>query len=80
MVWMFVAAVAMGLVLGLWLRLRVYAVFAASAGVVAACIAFAPFSGWSLLSGLVYCASLVSTLQIGYLAGTALSCAFGRDF
>ena len=78
MLWASFAAVGTGLVLGLVLRLRAYVVFVASAATVVACAALAPFADWSLFTGIACCAGLVTMLQMSYLAGSALSCAFSR--
>ena len=65
--WAFVVASATGLLLGLWLR--VFAVLAASLVTVFACIVLAPITNWSLLTGIVFCAGLLATLQVSYLVG-----------
>lgn len=78
MFWAFVAAAGTGMVLGLWMRLHVYVVLVASAATVLACAALAPLTNWSLSTGMVCCVGLVTTLQMSYLAGSALSCALSR--
>ena len=66
-----------GLLLGLSL-LRVPAVLAASIAALVAGGLLTAVASWSLFGSVMYCASLLVTLQIGYLLGGALACARSR--
>jgi hypothetical protein len=76
MFWGAVAAAGSGLLLGLWVR--VPAVIAVSAAIVVACIIVFLLGNWSLLTALLFGFGLSTVLQLGYVAGVALSCARSR--
>ncbi len=76
MLWTFAAAGGMGLVLGLWSR--VPALIAASCLTAATCLSLAPFMDMGLLSALVFTFASLGVLQVGYLAGLILFCAWSR--
>src|SRR5262245_48508111 len=71
-VWAVIIAGGTGLLLGRWLR--VPAIVFASAMAVPAGVALTSLANWSLMGSLLYCAGLLVTLQIGFLAGGALAC------
>jgi hypothetical protein len=73
MVWACVAGGAVGLLLGLWLR--VPALIAASGVTAALCLLIAPLTelGPPSTAGMIL--ALLSVLQVGYLAGLLVSCA-----
>jgi hypothetical protein len=71
----FGAAGALGLLLGL--RYRIPALLAAS-GVTALVCLVAPFTGLTPLSAAVITFTLLGVMQVGYLAGLMLSCAWLR--
>jgi hypothetical protein len=74
--WAVIIAGGTGLLLGQWLR--VPAVVLASALVAVGGITLANLANWSLLGSVIYCAGLLLTLQIGFLAGGALACIRSR--
>jgi hypothetical protein len=76
MVWAVIVAGGTGLLLGLWLRLP--AVLAASVVAVFAGVALTALSNWSLFTSAMYCMSLLTALQVGYLVGGGLSCVIFR--
>jgi hypothetical protein len=72
----FTAAATTGLLLGFWLRAP--ALIAASVGAAVACLSVAPFRELGPVSVLGLTFALVGTLQVGYLMGLMLSCAWAR--
>ncbi len=71
MLWALALASGMGILLGL--RLRAPAVLAASAILVASCVAVVPFADWSLLEAVAFIFGALAALQGGYLVGLLLS-------
>jgi hypothetical protein len=76
MLFAFGAAGVTGLLLGL--RYRVSALLVASGLTVAICLLLVPFAGLTPLSAVVTVFALPGTLQVGYLIGLILSCAWSR--
>jgi hypothetical protein len=72
----FGAAGALGLLLGL--RYRIPALLAASGVTAPVCLFVAPFTGLTPLSAAVITFTLLGVMQVGYLAGLMLSCAWLR--
>jgi hypothetical protein len=70
--------IAGGTGVALGLRLRVPAILFASAVALIAGIALTRVVDWSLIGSLIYCVGLLTALQIGFLAGGALSCVRSR--
>jgi uncharacterized membrane protein AbrB (regulator of aidB expression) len=71
MPWLLVVACAVGILLGLWMRIP--SIVAASAALVLGCSVGMPLAGWSLLTALMYIFALLGALQCGYLIGVGLS-------
>jgi len=65
--WAVVISVAIGVLLGFWLKWP--AIVVASGIAVAACTIVLPLSHWSFLGAVLFGFALSSALQIGYLAG-----------
>jgi hypothetical protein len=76
MMWVFAAAGATGVLLGLWFR--VAALAAASGVAAAACLPAAVLAGVGLMPSLIITFATVGLLQLGYLAGVMLACAQSR--
>ena len=71
MLWIFVTASALGISLGLWLR--VSALFVASVALVVTTAVLMALGHWSLLQAIGIIFILLSTLQVSYLGGLLLS-------
>ena len=76
MLWAFSATVSMGLSLGFWLPPP--ALIAASGVTVVICLSVAPFTELEPATAVGMTFALVGVLQVGYLAGLMLSCAWSR--
>ena len=76
MLWVFAAAGATGVILGLWFR--VAALVVVSAVTAAACLPVAVLAGVGLMPSLIITFATVGLLQVGYLAGVMLACAQSR--
>ena len=76
MLWALAGAGGMGLLLGL--RFRVPALIAATWLTAAACLSLAPFMDLGLMPTLVFTFASLGVLQVGYLAGLMLFCAWSR--
>jgi hypothetical protein len=74
MLWAFSATVSMGLSLGFWLPPP--ALIAASGVTVVICLSVAPFTELEPATAVGMTFALVGVLQVGYLAGLMLSCAW----
>ena len=74
MLWAFAAAGATGVLLGLWFR--VAALVAVSVMTAAACLPAAVLAGVGLLLALGFAFACLGALQVGYLAGLMLFCAW----
>jgi hypothetical protein len=72
----FAAAGSVGLLLGFWLRAP--ALIAASGVIAVVCLSVAPFTELRPASAVGLTFALLSALQIGYLIGLMLSCAWAR--
>jgi hypothetical protein len=72
----FAAAGSVGLLLGFWLRAP--ALIAASGMTAVVCLSVAPFTELRPASAVAMTFGLVGVLQVGYLAGLMLSCAWAR--
>jgi hypothetical protein len=70
------AAGSIGLLLGLWLRAP--ALIAVSGVTAVVCFSVAPFTELRPASAVAMTIALVGVLQVGYLAGLTLSCAWAR--
>ena len=70
MLWAVVISVAIGALLGFWLKWP--AIVVASGIAVAACTVVLPLSHWSFLGAVLFGFVLSSALQVGYLAGLLL--------
>jgi hypothetical protein len=73
----FAATGSVGLVLGLWLRAP--ALIAASGVTAVVCLSVAPLTELGPASAVGMTFTLVGVLQVGYLAGLMLSCAWSRS-
>jgi hypothetical protein len=71
MLWLLVTASALGILLGLWLR--VSALLGASVALVVTTAVLMTLGQWSLLQAIGFIFILLSTLQVGYLVGLLLS-------
>lgn len=71
-----ICAGAIGLVLGL--TLKVTAVAVASVVATIAGVVLTVMAAWPLFESVLYCASLLVALQVSYLIGGALACARSR--
>jgi hypothetical protein len=76
MLWALAAAGSLGLSLGFWLRPA--ALIAASAIIAVVCVSVAPFTELEAATAVGMTFALVGVLQLGYLAGLMLSCAWLR--
>ena len=76
MLWALAAAGGTGLLLGLWFR--VAAIVAASGITAATSLLFGVFTDQGLMPTLVITFAFLFILQVGYLAGVMLSCAWSR--
>jgi hypothetical protein len=72
----FAACGSVGLLLGFWLRAP--ALIAASGLTAVVCLSVAPFAELGPASAVGLTLALLSVLQVGYLAGLTLSCAWAR--
>jgi hypothetical protein len=73
----FVAAGSIGLLLGFWFRAP--ALVAASVVTAVVCLSVAPFIKLGPASAAVMTFALLGVLQLGYLAGLMLSCAWSKS-
>ena len=71
MLWLLLTAIALGILLGLWLR--VSALLGASVALVVATAVLMTLGQWSLLQAIGFIYLLLITLQVGYLVGLLLS-------
>ena len=71
MLWLLLTASALGILLGLWLR--VSALLGASVALVVAATVLMTLGQWSLLQAIGFIYLLLITLQVGYLVGLLLS-------
>jgi hypothetical protein len=73
-----ICAGGIGLLLGL--TLRVPAVGAASFVAVIAGVVLTVMANWPVFESVLYCASLLVTLQVSFLVGGAVACARSRSY
>jgi hypothetical protein len=76
MLWLLVTASALGLLLGLWLR--VAALLGASVALAMTTAVLMALGHWSLLQAIGFIFILLSTLQVSYLGGLLLSVVWTR--
>jgi len=76
MLWLLVAVGAFAVLIGLWLR--VPAVLVASMALAATTVVLMTLGQRPLLEAIVFIFTLLTTLQVGYLAGVILSSAWLR--
>ena len=77
MLWAIVSVACVGILLGLWLR--VASVVAASIVLAAVSTVLLPLlTEWSLLAAAGFLFALLSSLQLGYLAGAVIACSQTR--
>lgn len=74
--WTFAAAGGTGLVLGIWFR--VPALIAASGLTATACLSLTPLTDLGPIPAVVITFATLVVLQLGYLVGLTLSCAWSR--
>jgi hypothetical protein len=72
--WAFAAIGGIGLVLGIWFR--VPALVAASGLTAAACLSLTPLTDLGPMAAVVITFATLAVLQLGYLVGLILSCAW----
>jgi predicted benzoate:H+ symporter BenE len=76
MLWLFAGSGLAGLLLGWWFRVPALIAVSTSAAVISMAAATLMGLGLSFAAGLTF--ALLGTLQVGYIAGLMLSCAWAR--